>query len=134
MSRHLRILAFCLLGLLAVMQSGLPAFIGQAWAQLAMYQKYTTIMSSSDALDLVLKNDLGCGYFDGLEELTQTADTITLGWLTAQQPLVFIGAHCAQIMPPDRPAFLQHYIIDPASTTLKELDPPPPRAVEGSLS
>lgn len=129
MRRLVQSLAFGLLALLGIVQSGAPAFVGEAWSHVAMYQEYQTIMSRQQALDLVLRGDLGCGYFTELEALTAASDTVTLVWLQASQPIVLPErAASTTFAPPPRSPF---HRIEPRviGHIAEALDPPPPRGV-----
>ena len=129
MRRFNQSLAFCLLGLLGVVHSGVPAFVAEAWSHTAMYQEYQTIMSRSDALRLVIRGDLGCGFFTELEAFADAADQITLAWFEFSQPILPVPrSHPGSLaVPPGSdPARLDDLVI--ASRLEEDIEPPPPKA------
>lgn len=131
MQRALRYLALGLLALLGLAQSGLPAFIGETWAQVAMYREYQTIMNPQEALELVLKGDLGCGYFTQLEQLNKKTGAVTLAWLSFEFPLPLppVQRYREQFSPVFKTApHLTSFEIGYSRSG--DIDPPPPRTLE----
>lgn len=128
MRRLVNLLAFALLGLLGCVQSGLPAFLGEVWSHTAMYQEYQTIMSRREAIELVLRGDLGCGFFTELEAFSDAADSITLAWFEFSQPLLCPGARVAGILIPRGYELPFGQAFPVPRSPEGEIEPPPPRA------
>jgi hypothetical protein len=88
MSRLNQIVAILLLGILSLVQSGLPALLGELWAGTAMFLAYEQVMDADNAIELVLRGDLGCGFFPELEALNQETGALTFAWVSTQVPVL----------------------------------------------